>query len=326
MTFTRSLAAVIVFLSLAAPAWAQERKASDADISEARARFGRGVQLYREGSLEAALAEFEKANQLAPSYRLQYNIGQVHYELHDYVSALRAYRLYLRGGGDEISADRRSKVQGDIDDLEGRVAQVMVKTNVSGAVIAVDDVRTGAAPLRQPLLINPGVRRVSASKAGYLPVSVTVTAASGERMEVSLELGDLSVAGRAGAGGRPLDLTAAPAPRPRIKTWLTLLTTGALAATTGAFALLTREAHADFDQQLARIPNTRTSIEDARSRMVTFAAVTDALAAGTLVAGAVSLYVGLTEGRDPAAPVNARKRVEVSLAPGAGGLQAVGRF
>jgi tetratricopeptide (TPR) repeat protein len=327
---SRTCTAALVLLALAAPARAQDRQASDADMSEARARFARGVQLYREGSLEAALAEFDKANQLAPSYRLQYNMAQVHYELHDYVSALRAYRRYLTYGGDEVPADRRTKVQADISELEGRVAQVTVRTNVPGAAITVDEVRAGLTPLTGALLINPGLRRVSASKSGYLPASVTVNAASGERMQVALDLTDLTTATMARTPAQaPVNLTTgAPPARPRIKTWLTLLTTGALAATTGGFAILTREAQRDFEQQLARVPNTRASIDDARSRMVTFAAVTDALAVGTVVAGAVSLYVGLTEGRAPvreSAPVP-RRRVEVSLAPGLAGVQALGRF
>ena len=322
--------AALVLIALAGSARAQDRQASDADMSEARARFARGVQLYREGSLEAALAEFDKANKLAPSYRLHYNMAQVHYELHDYVSALRSYRRYLTHGGDEVPADRRTKVQADITELEGRVAQVTVRTNVPGAAITVDEVRAGLTPLKGALLINPGLRRVSASKTGYLPASVTVNAASGERMDVALDLTDLSAVTMARAPGPgPVNLSAgAPPPRSRIKTWLTLLTTGALAATTGAFAILTREAQRGFEQQLARVPNTRASIEDARTRMVTFAAVTDALAVGTLVAGAASLYVGLTEGRGAAresAPPR-RRRVEVSLAPGLAGVQALGRF
>ena len=175
---------------LAAPASAQEKKvqASSASVEEARERFGKGVELYREGSLEAALAEFEKAAQLAPSYRLHYNIAQVQYELHNYVGAMRAYRRYLSQGGEQVTGDRRAKVEAEIAELEGRVAHLAVNTNVPGAVIAVDEVRVGMAPLNGAVLINPGVRRVSALKPGHLPATVTVTAAGGERIDVALDL------------------------------------------------------------------------------------------------------------------------------------------
>ena len=68
---------------------------SPAAVAEAREQFTRGLRLYREGSLEASLAELEKAVELAPSYRLQYNIGQVQFELGNYVAAMHAFRRYL---------------------------------------------------------------------------------------------------------------------------------------------------------------------------------------------------------------------------------------
>jgi tetratricopeptide (TPR) repeat protein len=294
-----------------------------ASVSEARERFARGVKLYREGSLEASLAEFERAAQLAPSYRLQYNIAQVQYELHNYVAAMRAFRRYLAYGGDQISSERRARVQGEIAELEARVAQITVKTNVQGATIAVDEIRAGTAPLARPLWINPGVRRISALKPGYLPATVTVTAAGGELLNVALELPEINTpAARVAAPAlraRPRPEAAPPAPS-RLKTWLSVLTTGALAAGAGGFALLARQAHRDFDRELEQIPNTRASIEDARMRMVTLAAVTDALTVATLVAGGVAVYVGLSEGRP------ATREPALSLAPTLGGLQARGRF
>src|SRR5256885_2175420 len=95
--------------------------AADAPVEEARIRFQRGVQLFHEGSFEAALAEFRKAYQVAPSYRLLYNIGQVHYELHDYVGALKSFRQYLTDGSTDIPADRRVAVEAEIRKLEGLV-------------------------------------------------------------------------------------------------------------------------------------------------------------------------------------------------------------
>jgi hypothetical protein len=119
--------------------------------------------------------------------------------------------------------------------------------------------------------------------------------------------------------------TPAPPP-PRIKTWLTILTTATLAAGAGGFALLTRKAQGDFEGELNRVPNTRSTIEDARSRMVTFAAVTDALTVGSLVAGGVALYLGLSEGRTSREVAARARRPGISLAPTPRGLQAIGRF
>jgi tetratricopeptide (TPR) repeat protein len=324
----------VATVMLGVPASAQEKKiqASSASVEEARERFGKGVQLYREGSLEAALAEFEKAAQLAPSYRLHYNIAQVQYELHNYVGAMRAFRRYLAQGGEQITGDRRAKVEAEIAELEGRVAHLAVNTNVPGAVIAVDEVRVGMAPLNGAVLINPGVRRVSALKPGHLPATVTVTAAGGERIDVALELAPTT---SPDSGRVVLPLSAVPdlavatpaPPPPRIKTWLSILTTATLAAGAGGFALLARKAEGEFEAELNRVPNTRSTIEDARSRMVNYAALTDALTVGSLVAGGVALYLGLSEGRPASKEVGARpRRPGISLSPTPGGLQAIGRF
>src|SRR5688572_7180331 len=99
-------------------------------VEEARQRFQKGVQLFKEWSFEAALAEFRKAYQLAPSYRVLYNIAQVHYELKNYVDALKAFRQYLNEGAGDVAPDRRAQVEAEIRKLEGRVGYIEVIANV----------------------------------------------------------------------------------------------------------------------------------------------------------------------------------------------------
>jgi tetratricopeptide (TPR) repeat protein len=300
-------------------------------VAEARDRFAKGLQLYREGMLEPSLAEFERAVKLAPSYRLQYNIGQVQYELGNYVAALRAFQRYLAEGADRIPPDRRAHVQREIESLEGHMAKVKVRTNVAGAVVAVDEVRAGLAPLSRAVWVNPGVHRISALKAGYLPSTVTVTAASGEQVDVALDL--TAHPGASAPTTAPLvplsDLQAASDPHPsrhRIKTLVSLLATGALAGSAASFALLTHRAQQDFDEQLAGLPDTRAALKNAHNRLATFAAVTGALALGTVVAGGVALYFGVTEGRPPARSPLARPALQLSLVATPVGVLATGSF
>lgn len=61
--------------------------AQDDAVDRARASFFQGVELYKEGSFEAALAEFQKAYATTPAYRVPYNIAQTYFDLHDYVSS-----------------------------------------------------------------------------------------------------------------------------------------------------------------------------------------------------------------------------------------------
>jgi hypothetical protein len=330
-----ALVFVVVFVALALPQAPPARAADDevvpdnpAALTRARARFDMGLQLYGQGSLEESLAEFEMAQKLAPSFRLQYNIGQVQFELGNFVAALRAFQQYLVQGGERIPTDRQAQVQHEITTLDRLVAKANVRTNVPGAVIAVDEIRVGQAPLSDPVPVNPGVRRISALKAGYLPSTVTVTVARGERIDVALDLSVNTGPASAAQGSvrRLPDLRSAVEPtrtRPRIKTWLSVVTTGALAATTVGFGLFTREAHQSLQRKLDGAPKNRQPAHDGGLRMITLAAVTGGLAVGTLVAGGMAVYFAQHEGRlAPRSP----PALELSFSPAPGGMIATGRF
>lgn len=319
--------ASLLVAALAAPA--QLALAAPTPTEEARERFGRGVQLFHEGSLEAALAEFQKAHQLAPNYRLHYNIAQVQYELHNFVEALRSFWKYLAQGGNEIPADRRQQVEGEIRKLEKRVGYVTITTNVSGAQISVDGVPMGISPFTAPVLVNPGSRRVSANKAGYLPAVNTVTAAGGEKLGLTLNLMEGSVgAGALAARPSPFDDANATSRR-RTRTWISLAATSALVVSAAAFAYVTRDAEDEFEAELSRIPNTRETIDDSRSRMKRYAAITDGLAAAAVVGAACTIYFALTEDGptlERAGPGPAGSRTRLTLSPTPGGVQLGGRF
>jgi tetratricopeptide (TPR) repeat protein len=308
---------------LAAP---EEPAASDRAIEEARARFQKGVQLYREGSFESALAEFRRAYQLAPSYRILFNVGQVQFELHDHVEALKAFRQYLSEGGNEIPTDRRTQVEADIQKLEGRVAYLDIATNVDGAQITVDDVPVGTSPLRAPVLVNTGPRRVAVSKTGHGATARNVTVAGGDRIKISLDMTEAT------ASRQPIDLSSRRQPgkvevvsQPnRTGVWIGVVATGIFAIGTGTFALLTREAKGEFDRELEKYPTTRERIDDARSRMKTYAGLTDGFGTATIVSGGVTVLLALTSGGTKASTQQGSPTFRV--APRVGGISVSGDF
>jgi tetratricopeptide (TPR) repeat protein len=300
--------------------------ASERAIEEARSRFQKGVQLYREGSFESALAEFRRAYQVAPSYRILFNIGQVQFELHDHVEALKAFRQYLSEGGTEIPADRRTQVEADIQKLEGRVAYLDIATNVDGAQITVDDVPVGISPLRSAVLVNSGPRRVAVSKAGHGATARNVTVAGGDRIKISLDMTE-NAASRPSADAsskRSSGKVEISSPPNRTGVWVGVVATGIFAVGTGTFALLTREAKGEFDRELEKYPTTRERIDDARSRMRTYAGLTDGFAAATVVSGGVTLLLALTSGGTKAVPQQGSPTFR--FAPRVGGISVSGEF
>jgi tetratricopeptide (TPR) repeat protein len=318
----------LALLALPRPAFAGDEPApSERSIEEARSRFQKGVQLYREGSFEGALAEFRRAYQLAPSYRILYNVGQVQFELHDHVEALKAFRQYLNEGGAEIPTDRRSQVEADIQKLEGRVAYLDISTNVDGAQVTVDDVPVGVSPLRAAVLVNSGPRRVSVSKAGHGATARNVTVAGGDRVKISLDLTDA-------AGARPAVVDSTPkrsaskseaVPTPnRTGVWIGVVATGVFAVGTGTFAFLARDAKSEFDRELEKYPTTKERIDDARSRMKMYAGITDGFGAATIVSGGVTLLLALTSGGTKVPAQQGAPAIRV--APRIGGISVSGDF
>ena len=300
-------------------------------VEEARQRFQKGVQLFHEWSFEAALAEFRKAYQLAPSYRLLYNIAQVHYELHNYVDALKAFRQYLNEGGTEIPTDRRTQVEAEIRKLEGRVGYIEIVANVDSGQVAIDDVPVGNLPIKAPILVNPGVRRVSVTKPGFGTTARNVTIAGGDHAQVQLELNEAvaSRAQREDAGKKGSGKGDAKNEPSRTAMWISMAATGAFAVGAGVFALLAQDAKRDFEHELTVFPNTKSDIDAARTTLKTNAAITDVLIGATAVAGGFTLYFALSSGGSKEGSAAAKSNAttaKVGFTPTFGGVAAVGSF
>ena len=64
-------------------------------LDEAKAAFAAGKQSFERGDYEAALAQFQRANLLAPAPSLSYNIGRAYEALGRYHDAASAFDRYL---------------------------------------------------------------------------------------------------------------------------------------------------------------------------------------------------------------------------------------
>ena len=183
----RRLLTLCALAAALAPVFARADPASPGDVDAAREHYARGVQLYESGKYEEALVELERANALAPTGRLLYNIALVQRQLGDAAGAMRSFRSYLDAGA-EVPAARRAEVERAITELTAKVATVTVTANVAGAEIRVDDGMVGTTPLAGPLRLNAGPHRLGASKAGYRPDARAIDVAGGDRVELPFSL------------------------------------------------------------------------------------------------------------------------------------------
>jgi hypothetical protein len=286
----------------------------------ARAVFHQGVQLYNDGSFEAALAEFRKAYQISPNYRLLYNIAQTYFDLHDYVSSWKTLKQYVQEGGGELLQSRRMEVNDLNQKLEERIGHLDIACNVDGADIRIDDISVGASPLPLTIMVNAGPRRVTVIKAGYAVAARVVTVGGKETAKLAFDLAPLASSGV--AKGMPFgDGEAGHKPK-RVGLITSGVVTAGCAIATGVLGIFALRAKDDFDRELGRIPNSKASIDSARSRMKNLAYSADAMGAATLISGGVMLYFLLSDSGSQR-PSN---KTTVALSPTVGGLLLHGEW
>jgi len=280
---------------------------------DAKAHFKRGTELYDENNFRGALVEFQKAYELAPSYKLLFNIGQVEMELQDYAGAVKAYSRYLREGGPDVPAPRVQQVQAEIDRLKGRIGRVTIQT-APGAEVLVDEVSVGFAPLPEPATVNAGRHTITIHVSGRDPQSRAVDVAGQEQVTVVLgtEL--------APVGGPAVTRPDEPAkPRGKTPMYVAWGVNGVFAVTAGVFAYTAKSDADDLAKLRMTFPVTKAQLDSASSKTGTAAALADAFTAGTLVAGGIALYLTLTQ-----PPARAEKTVRLHVTPT--GAYVAGQF
>jgi hypothetical protein len=297
----------------AAPARASE---------EAQQRYRRALELFNEGAYDAALLEFRRAYELAPSWRILYNIGQVNVQLNDYAGALNSFERYLGDGGKEVPPERLTEVQEQIGRLKGRVATLQIESDVPGTEITIDDLPVGKAPLAQPVRVNAGRRRISANATGRLPQSRVVEVAGGDTLRVPFEMvsteAPVSTTSALATGSAPPP----PPPGPSIF-WPGWIATGALGAGAAVVGVLSLGATSDYNDKRDQFGVTRGQLDDARSKSRTFSITTDVLLGAALITGGVSLYLSL---RTPSAQQGKAPASSLGIGLGPGSAMLRGTF
>ena len=290
------LASTLVLM--AAPAVAQDAPkptgtagpdAPDARMEEARQRYQRGLQLFNEGNYEAARVEFERAYQLAPTFKLLYNIGLSYEQLGDYVQAQVSLTKYLEQGSTEISEERRKEVEKELAQIRPRIARVVVIANVPGAQVTVDDNCGNEAPAgiatcgpmgeKREVLVNPGRRRFTLRKDGYLPETQVVTIAGSDRIELKITLKELPKG--------HVEKKSNPHVLPMGIAWGVTAAGATTAIITGVLA---NNAADDQKASVERLGVTRSELDEAKDKTTTLATVTDVVWIGTGVAALAGAY------------------------------------
>lgn len=166
-------------------------KPQTAEQKEADRHFKNGVALSNEGKYKEALAEFERAYELAPHPLVLYNIAGCHRELSNYAEAIKFYERFLDEGKGKIPANRLNAAQVELDGIVARIARVTVV--VQGppyATLSLDGQTIGTMPIPMPLVLSPGEHKLVARAEGHKDAERTLRTASGDEIEIELKLAE----------------------------------------------------------------------------------------------------------------------------------------
>lgn len=321
---TISIIAFLWGLTLASVALATK---NDDSVDRARASFYRGIERFQDGSFDAALTEFQGAYASVPTYRLLYNIAQTYFELHDYANCFRTLKDYVEQGGNDISSARRAQVKQLQHILRKRIAHLDIICSMDDAELRIDDVAVGRSPLASPVVVNPGPRKISATRPGSPLVTREVIMTEGEKATVRMEITPRASKPSQPQAAQDELLSSTPskaevrAPQPRTsRTWLIVSLTAASssAVATGIFGWQMVLAKSEFDHEVAKATYDSAALERVRSRTLTYEYLTEGFAAATLISSGMTLYLLLTD--DSRRRNRTKLKPSLAVVPAASGL------
>lgn len=257
-------------------------------MEEAKTRFKSGMQLYQEGSLDGALAELRRAYELAPNWKVLYNIGAICRDQRDYVEAIKAYERFLADGGKFVEPGKKKDVEKDLETLRKFVATVEIMSATEGVEVRIDDEVVGKTPFAAPISVNAGKHKLTGTMAGRNDAHESVTIAGGDALKI--ELNPLAPP-KAGLPPAPPTVTTSTSTSTGLPVLpIALLGLGGAAlATGGVFGFMTLSARSDAKAGCTNGAAGHLCSTDARSSLdkeQTFALVTDiAVVSGVVLAG-----------------------------------------
>jgi tetratricopeptide (TPR) repeat protein len=178
---------LFVFLVLLGPARAVSAQEENAHAA-ARALAQEGAALFERSDFQAALDKFQQAYGKFPTPKLFLNIGQALRGLSRNVEALAAFERFLAEAKD-ARPEFIELASAQVAQLEAKVARLAVESNRKGAEVTVDGEKRGTVPLSAPMIVEPGVHKVTVAWEGESK-AVDVTATAGQEVSQAIDFED----------------------------------------------------------------------------------------------------------------------------------------
>ena len=154
----------------------------------AKAEYGAGVVLLKDGDFVEALERFERAHELARDHRLLWNVALCQKNLRRYARMLVTVRRIEQEGGAALTAQDRQEILELVKAAEAFVSRLEITASEAGATVSIDDEAVGTTPLAAPVPVDIGERRIRISKAGFKEYVWTETVVGGGKVAVTARL------------------------------------------------------------------------------------------------------------------------------------------
>lgn len=252
-------------------------------VEEGRQHFQRGVELHQDGDLKGALVEFRRANEVSPSFKILYNIGQTESELGNYLEAIRDLEQYLSSGGAQVPEERRIEISEELAKLRTRVGKIMVQSNAENAVLTIDGVSHGKLPIPAPIPLNAG-RHTVVLQDGVRSRMTNVDIHGGETQVIQLAFPSLS--------------STLPPPKAHVvksyaPMWVSFGIAGATAAGAVTFGVLAFSANQRHEDQLAKVHGGSYDASGKAGTVRAFAVTSDVFTSAAALATVVGVYFAI---------------------------------
>lgn len=305
----RRLSSGSVAFALASALAVNAADAAEPNESAEKPAERRLKQLYkaedaiRAGRPEEALAAWREAWKLQPSYEIACNIGRISLRYGSAPEAAEFLTRCTRLMPEAVTPAEQKRNEGQrraLEEVRGKVTELRIVVSQPRAIVRVDEVFVGVAPLSEGIFVSAGDHRVEARLDGFDPTSETLHTAAGEIRFVTLQLSS----GRAAPLSPPR--APLPTPTPRRALWPVISASAAAALGAGLGTGFTIAASSEQSTARSWIPEIRsTMIEDctggsAFSACAGYARAYDpgqtyrGIAAGSFITAGVSAAVALT--------------------------------
>lgn len=183
--------AVLLIAELASPAWMVPVARADeaAELTAARAKFQRAIELKQAGDFAGALSLFREVGQFKMTPQVRYHIAGCEEGLGKLVAAYGGYEL-ARAQGQDMPPDFLAEVDAALERLGERIPKLVITRGkgAAAAKIELDGVSLGAASIGRDVPVDPGPHAITATAPGYQDYSGTIEATESSTVTVVVDM------------------------------------------------------------------------------------------------------------------------------------------